>query len=53
VNSLQRRIKCEGCRSKNFLHIETFQPAGSDLSEIRVRRLVGIKLLRVPIWKED
>lgn len=53
VNSLQRRIKCGRCRSNNFLHIETFQPAGSDLSGIRVRRLVGIKLLRVPIWKED
>lgn len=28
VNSLQRRIKCERCRSNNFLHIETLPACG-------------------------
>jgi len=53
VNSLHRRRKCEQCRRNSALSVDFFQPVGSDAIGLKIRRLVAIKLLRVPVWREE
>lgn len=53
ANSLHRRIKCERCRSNLAMSVDYFQPTGAEIVGMKIRRLVAIKLLRVPIWREE
>lgn len=53
VDSLMRRMKCEGCNSPSSIRVEAFSPTGSEAVGLRIRRLVAIKIQRVPVWREE
>lgn len=53
VDSLMRRIKCEGCDGSGSIKVEAFYPSGKEAVGLRIRRLVAIKIQRVPVWRED
>lgn len=53
VDSLAFRIKCENGKDHGRLEVEAFVPTGSEAVGLRIRRLVAIKINRVPIWRED
>lgn len=53
VDSLSYRIKCEGGEDHGTLEVKSFVPTGSEAVGLRIRRLVAIKMKRVPIWSED
>ncbi|RWN01005.1 MAG: hypothetical protein EOR86_03885 [Mesorhizobium sp.] len=54
VDSLADRMKCEsGGRAHGRLDVEAFAPTGREAVGLRIRRLVAIKINRVPVWKED
>lgn len=54
VDSLAYRMKCEraGCES-GTLDIYAFHPTGMEAVGLRIRRLVALKIQRVPIWREE
>ena len=52
VDSLRRRMKCEGCSTGN-LDVRSFLPTGSEAVGLKIRRLVAIKIRHVPVWKEE
>lgn len=53
VDSLARRMRCENDPEHGMLEVEAFHPTGREAVGLRVRRLVAIKINRVPIWRED
>jgi hypothetical protein len=52
VDSLMRRMKC-GCGGSHFLDVSSISPTGSEAVGMKIRRLVAIKVQRVPVWRED
>ena len=53
VDSLMSRMKCENGRDHGTLDVRSFVPTGSEAVGLRIRRLVAIKMQRVPVWRED
>ena len=51
VDSLSLRMKCEN-GDHGLLHVEAFSPSGREAVGLRIRRLVAIKIHRVPVWRE-
>ena len=51
-DSLMHRMKCEG-GDHGSLDVTAFSPTGSEAVGLRIRRLVAIKIQRVPVWRDD
>lgn len=52
VDSLMDRMKCEN-GEHGMLDVSAFAPTGSQAVGLRIRRLVALKIQRVPVWRED
>jgi hypothetical protein len=52
VDSLMHRMRCEN-GDHGPLDVRAFSPSGSEAVGLRIRRLVAIKLKRVPVWREE
>lgn len=52
ADSLARRMKCEN-GDHGAINVRAFSPTGREAVGLRIRRLVAIKLQRVPLWRED
>jgi hypothetical protein len=46
------KMRCESCGRSDYIAAECKSYYGADLEQLRVRRLVGIKTVQVPIWTE-
>lgn len=54
VDSLMLRMKCEtGGEDHGMLQVSAFSPTGREAVGLRIRRLVALKIQRVPVWRED
>ncbi|RWE78786.1 hypothetical protein [Mesorhizobium sp.] len=54
VDSLAERMTCEdGGRAHGRLDVVAFVPTGREAVGLRIRRLVAIKVNRIPVWRED
>lgn len=52
VDSLVGRMKCEA-GDHGFVNVEAFFPSGREAVGLKIRRLVAIKIRRVPVWREE
>ena len=52
VDSLMHRMCCEN-GDHGSLDVRAFAPTGKEAVGLRIRRLVAIKMKRVPVWRED
>lgn len=52
VDSLMDRMGCENGRHGR-LEVTAFAPTGQESVGLRIRRLVAIKIKRIPEWRED
>lgn len=52
TDDLMRRMKCEKGHT-GLMAVETFVPTGKEAVGLRIRRLVAIKIQRLPVWRED
>lgn len=52
VDSLMHRMKCEN-GDHGTLDVNAFSPSGREAVGLRIRRLVALKIHRVPVWRED
>ena len=53
ILELERRIRCDKCRKKEFMRVEFWYPTGQEKEGLRLRRLAGIKMVRRVIWRDD
>ncbi|WP_192183280.1 hypothetical protein [Mesorhizobium amorphae] len=53
VDSLMDRMKCENGADHGKLEVEAFSPTGREAVNLRIRRLVALKIHRVPVWREE
>lgn len=52
TDDLMHRMKCERGHSGSMA-VESFSPTGKEAVGLRIRRLVAIKIQRIPIWRDD
>ena len=48
-----QRMKCEKCGHHDYLRAEIVNASAAERQAIKVRRLVGVKMRKVPVWRED
>ena len=46
-------IKCEKCGHRDYITTDTFKPSAAERQAMKVRRLVEVKVRKVPVWRED
>ena len=53
VDSLMDRMRCENGTDHGRLDVKAFAPTGTEAVGLRIRRLVAIKIRRVPVWRDE
>lgn len=53
ISELEQQLWCETCDTRRYLNVNWQTVYGPDVGTLKVRRLVQIKQVRVPIWKEE
>lgn len=53
VNRLGRLMKCERCGRRDNIDVEARLLPAQERDRITVRRLVEIKIRKLPVWRED
>jgi hypothetical protein len=46
-------MKCERCGQGGSIEIDVRLPSAMERDKIRVRRLVEIKIWKLPVWREE
>ena len=49
----RQKWRCTGCGSLGTLEIDLQEPPAGKRQEMIVRRLVGIQIIRKPIWRDE
>lgn len=52
VDSLMGRMSCKACGMKR-MDVRVFLPSGPERVGLRIRKLVSIRIERIPVWRED
>ncbi|WP_406871643.1 hypothetical protein WHT83_15085 [Aminobacter sp. P9b] len=52
VDSLMQRMTCEA-GDHGLMKVEAVYPTGKEAVGMKIRRLVAIKIRRVPVWREE
>ena len=50
---LRKRMRCEKCGHNDYIRASVFRPTAQELQKIRIRRLVGIRMVRKVIWQDE
>ncbi len=53
VIALRALMKCEKCGRKEYLDIDVLSASAAERSTFKVRRLVEVKVRKLPVWRED
>jgi hypothetical protein len=53
VDEIAPQFRCDVCKHKDYLKAEFELPWGADTGKLRIRKLVRIKTLLKPVWKDD
>lgn len=46
-------FKCERCKTGEFLRADWKHVYGPDVGKLTVRRLIRVKTVNIPIWKDE
>ena len=52
IRRIAQQFRCEQCNRKDYLTAEMLSPSSNELVGMQVRRLVQIRIIRKPIWKD-
>lgn len=50
---IANNIKCEKCDKGDYLKADWKHLYGPDIGKTKVRKLVRIRLVQIPVWKEE
>lgn len=51
--ALQALMRCEKCGHKQYLDIDAVNASAAERTAFKVRRLIKIKVQKLPVWRED
>ena len=46
-------MRCERCGKREYMDVEFWSPTGQEWEELIVRRLVGTRMIRKVIWRDE
>lgn len=52
IRHIAKQFRCEQCNGKDYLTADLLSPSSKELMGMTVRRLVQIRIIRKPIWKD-
>jgi len=52
VERIPKKFRCERCDTKQYLRADLVSPSAAEMVGLRVRKLMEIKHIRKPIWKD-
>jgi hypothetical protein len=53
-SKLVGKMRCTRCgRGEDTVDVRVVSPIGDDLRKMRVRRLAGVRTVRLPIWRDE
>jgi hypothetical protein len=52
VERIPKKFRCERCDTKQYLRADLISPSAAEMVGLRVRKLMEIKHIRKPIWKD-
>ncbi|TAW19924.1 hypothetical protein ELI20_01150 [Rhizobium ruizarguesonis] len=47
------RFRCQECGKRDYIHVSVYSPSSSDIGKLPVRRLVGMRDVKMPIWRDE
>lgn len=53
IDEIVPHFRCEVCKRKEYLQAEFELPRGADTGKLQIRKLVRIKMVPRPVWKDD
>lgn len=53
VIALQALMRCEKCGHKQYLDIDVVKASAAERAAFKVRRLVEVKVKKLPVWREE
>jgi hypothetical protein len=53
IDRLRRRLRCEGCDHRSYVHIEIARLFPQEKVGLVVRRLVMVRTIRRPVWRDE
>jgi hypothetical protein len=53
VNRLDRSMKCERCGQGDNIDVDVRLPSAMERDKIKVRRLVEVKIRKLPVWRDQ
>lgn len=52
-DDLDEHMRCERCGRSDCMRAGAFVPSAQERQAIRIRRLVSVKLKKIPIWRYE
>jgi hypothetical protein len=53
IDGLRRQMRCEKCGKRDYMDVEFWSPMGPEWEGLIVRRLVGTRMIRKVIWRDE
>lgn len=53
VDAVMQVFRCPGCGKREFIDAKAESPTAADRQKIRLRRLVEIRAVRRPVWRDE
>ncbi|MBB3655710.1 RNase P subunit RPR2 [Rhizobium sp. BK650] len=47
------RFICLECNKRDYMDVAVYVPSRSEIGKLPVRRLAGIKEVKVPVWRDE
>lgn len=52
LDDISSLFRCEHCHRKDFMNVKWQSVSGPDVGTVRIRKLVGIRLVKVYDWED-
>lgn len=53
LEQLPGHFRCETCHLRDYIGVDYYSPIASDTAKITIRRLVKVKTIRRPVWRDE
>ncbi|MBY3513046.1 hypothetical protein HFN76_12480 [Rhizobium laguerreae] len=47
------RFVCQECNKSSYIDVNVYYPSAGDIGRLPIRRLVGMRDVRMPVWRDE
>jgi hypothetical protein len=47
------RFTCQECKKSGYIDVNVYYPSVGDIGRLPIRRLVGMRDVRMPVWRDE